>query len=106
MNSPDERMRVTFGSIKNNSKANKDVKIKPEPRQEALQYNVNKITVEIERQNEEQKGPTQKSKNKNVNEQKKARLKVSVANSGKQSPKAGTVIKLAEFDMQKSSPND
>ena len=31
MSSPEDKMRITFGSIKNKSKANKDVKIKPEP---------------------------------------------------------------------------
>ena len=50
MSSPEDKMRITFGSIKNNSKANKDVKIKPEPpKEKQIQYNVNKITVEIDK---------------------------------------------------------
>ena len=58
MNITEDKMRVTFGSIKGNSKANKDVKIKPMQREQDQEiYNVNKITVSIEAVNE-QKPPS------------------------------------------------
>ena len=53
MSTTEDKMRVTFGSIKGGSKANKDVKLKPQPREnEQVLYNVNKITVSIDTVND------------------------------------------------------